>query len=358
MKKIATITFHNALNIGAALQAYALQQAIIKLGYETEIIDYRNTSLERHYSTWHASGTSITRFVKIMLSAPIKIAKRKRFSKFTQEHLKTSNQIITDAQFQRLNNVYDSFVVGSDQVWNPYHTKGLDPRYFLDFVTDSNKLKTYAVSFGMTDIPEQLTEEYKQLTSRFKSVLVREPSAINILESLGLSGSKSVVDPVYLLNTEDWLPLIKKPLVIYRYVLVFCVNGTTKNIADFAKKIAKNNNLKIIHLTSKPVPFKGMVNKTNIGPSEVLGYIYEADYVITDSFHAMSFSIIFNKDFFMEIASQHGNKNNRSLELMKKLGISERLIGNDNQSIDWTNVNKNIVRERQHSFDLLEESIS
>jgi hypothetical protein len=359
MKKIATITFHNAINVGAVLQAYALQKALHALGVQSEIIDYRNEHIQRAYSPFYLQHKTVSWFVKTMLVAPIRFVRNRRFKKFVNEHLQLSTPVKSDADFAALNATYDAFFTGSDQVWNPYHAGKVDGRYFLDFVTDSRKKKSYAASFGLTELPKEYAAEYSRLLGSFSTMLVREQSAVKMVKGLSPSKNPAVVlDPVFLLDKNDWNALaVSSPKLYGKYVLVFCVNGLTDDMVAYSLQVAKRQNAQVIYLARRPQRIPGVKVVTSFAPKEFLGYIQNAAYVVTDSFHATSFSILYHKEFSLKVASQHGHKNNRSLELLALLGIGNRVLNEPQDAIQWSQVDVQLAKQKQISLKYLRESV-
>lgn len=360
MKKVATITFHNAANVGAILQAYALQQSLKKMRVEAELIDYRNSYIENKYSPFSLprNDTSVKGRIKVLLISPIRALRNQRFKKFIRENINTSSRASKESDFSKLNHTYDIFFVGSDQVWNPYHTGSVDGRFFLDFVTDPRKKKSYAASFGLTNLPLEYHEQYSSLLANFSDISVREQSATSIVKSLTGNQATVVLDPVYLLDKQAWKDMSVRPKAkTGQYLLIFCVNGLTDELLQHSFTLAKAESLEIVYLASRPRRISGIKTVWNLAPKEFLGYIYNASHVVTDSFHAMSFSIIFHKDFSLQIASQHGHKNNRSLELMERIGIKGRIIGQDMATIDWLQVDKKLLAEKKRSLNYLERCL-
>lgn len=360
MKKIATITFHNAINVGAVLQAYALQKTLENLGFESKILNYRNDHIERSYKPLHLQHKSVAWFIKTLMVAPIRISRNRKFHLFIHDYIKVSKRLKSDKDFEALNDIYDVFFVGSDQVWNPYHTGRVDGRYFLDFVTNSKKKKSYAASFGLSELPDEFKAQYKSYITSFSSIAVRERSAVAIIKDLDITTKpKVVLDPVYLIDVNHWKEIaIDPPKKYSKYLLVFCVNGLSNDTLHASRLLATEKGLDILYLARRPQLINGVKVVTNFAPREFLGYIKNAEYIVTDSFHAMSFSIIFKKDFKIKIASQHGHKNNRSLELMETLKINNRLINGVSNEINWDIVSKQLNIKKSMSIKYLIESVN
>lgn len=166
MKKIALLSFHNAANYGAALQAFALQEALTRKGYVCEYIDYRNTYRSNAYNmSYHVWCSLKARKLKsaflYFLGTPFMCLRKYRFNKFYRRYLHCTASIYhSSAEAKVLNDKYDKFIVGSDQVWN-YENNGRDFAFLLDFVTDDEKKISYSSSFGLSSVPKDLRKEYK-----------------------------------------------------------------------------------------------------------------------------------------------------------------------------------------------------
>lgn len=360
MKKVATITFHNAKNVGAVLQAYALQKSIERIGAKSEIIDYRNVHIDRAHAALRYPVASAAGMLKSVALFPFRAVKNYRFRVFSSRYMNVTRGPLSPSDMESIDDRYDVFIVGSDQVWGYSHTGGIDTRYFLDFVSDRKKRKSYAASFGFETIPAEYSDEYAKLLKRFSSLSLREPSAARQVREMTGLGAQVSLDPVFLISSREWRAFAKLPGRVSRggYVLVFAVNGVTDKIVAEAKRVAQSQGLKrVVCLSRVPRFIKGVTVVWDFHPRAFLGYISEAGYVITDSFHATAFSIIFKKDFVLSVASQHGNINNRSLELMGSLGLSDRVLGGANSAIDWTAVGGSVDKAYDSSLAYLESCI-
>ena len=208
MKKTATITFHKAVNYGAILQAYALQRSILKLGIDNDIIDYDCKLISNVYKLINIK--SVKSFIKSLIAFRIYYYKKNKFKSFIKKYIILTNPVTKDIlKSEEFNNKYDFFITGSDQVWN-YEITNLDDAYFLNFVKDESKVKSYAASFGISCIPENLRLKYKNYLKRFSSILVREKTGAKLIENLIDKKVNIVLDPVLLLNKNEWNEIIFK----------------------------------------------------------------------------------------------------------------------------------------------------
>ncbi|MFY3790514.1 polysaccharide pyruvyl transferase family protein [Ureibacillus sp. MALMAid1270] len=338
MKRVLTLTMHSAHNYGAVLQAFALQSYLIQRGYKNEIIDYRPDYISNEYKIIQLKQNNIPihrSIVSSFISLPFRILKSYRFNKFINENLKlTNNTFKTYSQLQESNPKGDVYIVGSDQVWNSDITKGVDPAFFLDFVTFGKKV-SYAASFGKEYVKNEEKNLIKKHLEVFDAISIREESGRGILENLGIKKSELVVDPVFLLNKGDYNKISKKPK-IDKYLLIYTLENDPL-VTPLARKVAEARNLKIVSIGSFINRYKSDYHIRAAGPEEFLGYFMNADYVITNSFHGTAFSIIFNKDF----ASIKLN-NKRGTRIENLLEITD---------------NKNRVVERKEDFGKILDSI-
>jgi len=223
MKKIGILTFHNAYNFGAVLQAYALKEYLQKNSNCTvEIVNYKNEQIEKEKSRWKSlfNNNVIKELARNLLTTPYYLKLDKVFSKFVNKYLTADNEI----KKEDLSSLkYDLYLVGSDQVWNITLT-GNDKTFFCDFAMPESICCSYAASIGSSAFSNEELQNYKQLIDRFALISFREKELVPIFEKIA-SEKKicSVVDPVFLLKQDEWntmaSSIVRKP-----YVLFFCVH--------------------------------------------------------------------------------------------------------------------------------------
>lgn len=365
MKKIktATITFHKAINYGAILQTYALQQSIFKLGIDNDIIDYNCKLINSEYKLINTK--SIKSFIKSIIAFRIHYYKKDKFKSFIKKYIILTNPVTKDIlKSEEFNNKYDFFITGSDQVWN-YEITNLDDAYFLNFVKDESKVKSYAASFGISCIPENLRLKYKNYLKRFSSILVREKTGAKLIENLIDKKVNIVLDPVLLLRENEWNKIVKETKfdnIRDKYILVYM---TTPYIISFAKKLSIKYKIPIFNISDLILKRKNKIGNTEskLGPEEFINAIKNAKFVVTGSFHAVVFSIIYNKDFFINnVDKTKENRSSRQKDLLDLLEIKDREIFNHDDDtdfvpIDWNNVNKKLEIERNKSINELKKML-
>lgn len=359
MKKVGIFTFHRALNYGAVLQAYALQQTLLKLPVEAEIIDYWCPWIEKQYRSLLGTGTKKDRVKHLLKVAQSRIIGRK-FSGFSERRLVLSKRYFRSRKdLTKIESMYDFFVVGSDQVWNSFLTDS-DETYLLNFVSDNQKKVSYAASFGLSKLPEPWKSRCQVLLKSFSALSVRERQGADIIHDLTGREARVHIDPVMLLSAEEW-KRIAAPIPDENYILVYLM-GRSRTIIQFIKDLAKQTGCGVILFGSglrRPVRAKYI--RTGC-PEEFLGYLAKARYVVTNSFHGTAFSILFHKDFFVEMLPEPSKANSRLEQILTLFGLSGRLIRsgicNDLQrKPDYDAVNKILKKEREKSIHYLKNAL-
>jgi hypothetical protein len=371
--KVGIITFHKVNNYGAVLQAYALQKTIRKLGYECNIIDYGRKNL-KDILLWQENkitcilqgkpdrqAYSDIEFLHMFFNT-VFFNNRTISGKFNdfRKRLMLSPPVNSD-NIRKLNSEYDLFLSGSDQVWNCGRVY-LDKNYFLDFVERNEKKGSYAASFGIKDIPDKYMTDYKRLLSDYQYLSVRETIGASIIKYLTGRKAEVVLDPTLLLRKGEWEELIgknkQKESVIVIYMLEY-----SKNLIRFAEKLSLMTGYPI-RLLNKPYNHKVSAEcKTDIGPLEWLEELLYAEFVVTNTFHGVAFSINFNKNFFVEIAEERirGAMGSRIEDILDNFGLKDRLINryhSDNTDkiklqIDYDDTNLKLEELRHHSLTYL-----
>ena len=214
---VKTITCHDVYNVGAGLQAYALNTWLCAQGYDAEIIDYKPPYL-RHYSLTSVPNPKyqrpVVREVYLLAKLPRRIKalsspKKKAFDDFKKKYLKvTDKEYRSNDALKAAKQDADVYIAGSDQIWNPLFPNGKDPSFYLDFVRDARKV-SYAASFAVNALPENLVPKVQAWLASFDAISVREKSGLDILSRMGYHGTV-VCDPVFLLSEADWKKLAGK----------------------------------------------------------------------------------------------------------------------------------------------------
>lgn len=362
--KVGILTFHRAYNYGAFLQALALKTYIEGLGHNVEIIDYES---EEHHRAYAYFNTQYFNSLKIRgkLSYSIKVilgALRKAKREKKMQWLQTKYLQLMGRSFRNIKDVdsdYDCIIYGSDQIWskgkiNP--NKYFDSVYWGDGFNGIPKI-TYAPSMGVIDLNDLDKEYIYHHLGRFKSLSVREKDLKQVLQPLTNSSIEVVVDPVFLLDKEYWDNKASRGVLIDKYLLVYNLMHD-KGVINVANELAKKKGLRVIEITGSVQPYifdKDVIQDGD--PFDFISLIKNAEYIVTSSFHAVAFSIIFRKDFY---ALGMKNNSKRVLSLLQHCGLEDRLISSitdiADKPIDYSNGCLDALIEKSKLY--LNESIS
>lgn len=366
--KIGILTFHNAHNYGAALQAYALKKYLIKKGFEVECINYINKNIEEGYLFKRKNNIKIGGFRTtkkwIKRQIEISIGKKeyecrwKKFDSFIYNYL-TRKDKFYNKKDESLNK-YDIIICGSDQIWNNNLTNGFDDLYFANIKTKAKKI-AYAASIGKAKFNKEEEKKFLKLIKNFNYISVRELNLKEYIEKNSQLKVNVVVDPTLLLEKEDYEPIFLKNRIEKEKYLLQYTMFEDKNIDEIAHAIAKENGLNIKEIRySKNILKKGTGQLLDVGVEEFLSYINNAEYVVTNSYHGTIFSLLFNKNFY---AVKNKGGNVRIENLLDLLNLEKRYIEKkeetDNQSfIDYDNVERKLIELKKESKSFLDRAIN
>lgn len=357
--KIGILTFQNTTNYGAMFQAYALQK-FIQQYCSCEILNYTNQTLKNRYEINPFKAKSIKEFVKKSLHYKENKKNMLIFNEFKRKNLNISDVEYNEDTVMAADSRYDLFIAGSDQVWN-FKLTDYDINYFLTFTSNKVKRNSYAASLGVSDLNTSDEQLLKKLITQQNNISVRENEGKNLINNIISSNQKIDVnvniDPVFLLSLKDWDKLIENVNITYNNYLFIYEVAYIPEILEFAKKIAKENNFKILYVSASNKKLSDAITLKNITPLQFLKYIKNAEIIITSSFHGMAFSVIFNKKFYYGIPKNKANFGSRLNNLAKILGLEDRNFINYSQNtnfIDYNKVNNKIAAERRKAKAYIE----
>lgn len=328
--KIATITCHDVYNYGASLQAYALQEYCHGLGCDYEIINYKPDYLSQHYKLWTMAnqryGLPGIKQLYLLAKLPgrlLALRKKRKFDDFTSRYLHLTPERYDSYEALAANPPQaDLYVAGSDQIWNTFFKNGHDRAFYLDFAPASKRRISYAASFATDRIHGGAEDFVKKQLANLDAISVRESSALALLNSLGYNGAKLVCDPVFLLSAQEWERLAGCAAADGSYIALYDCEKS-KTLRDIALRLKERTGLPLHSVSSTAGSYPDKNNSLG-GPLEFLCTIIGARYVLANSFHALAFSLIFRKDFF--IANRSESINTRMRDFLTYLDLSDRLI--------------------------------
>lgn len=363
--KIGIITFQRAYSYGAKLQAYALSTYLCSLGHQAEIIDYSNIGEGKMSGLqFYSIGCFFKSIICCINSYNKEKLRRDRMRNFFFSKTPHSAKHYTSENIYEVEDKYDIFIAGSDQVWCPRYNLG-DMNFLLSFVKDKKKKFSYAASFGFSSIDKRYEDLYRDCLNSFSRILVRETDGARIVEKLTRRDAEVVLDPTFLVDRTQWATIAHYPLKNeIKYILCFKILSVSPIYEKLIEHISQITGYKIVVIDTsyRYKPIKGYLYST-AGPEEFLGLIKNAQIVITNSFHATVFSIIFNKNFYT-ILNENG-LNSRMVDLANKLGLSHRMYDSNSKlpilndlNIDYKNVNQSLNYEICRSKNILSEILN
>ncbi len=394
-KKVGILTiYYKTINYGAMLQAYALVKAIESLGYDVEQITYdRFHDAQDIYKILDKTKPKprqhklFTVIRENGLFYPFKyyLHKRAAFNDNVKKEMELRYRAIerfgrsiphseTVYIYDNLTSSlkeYDTYVVGSDQVWSPFLFRRA---FFCDFVDDSQvKCIAYAVSISQSRLSEKCQEIYREKLRRFSAISLRENNK-EVIQHLTDVPIEWAVDPTLLLEKKQWDEIARERLVPEEYVFCYFLNPDKKE-RELATLFAKNRRLKLV-----TIPFVsgnyiendykfGNIRMTSASPEEWISLIKYAKYIFTDSFHGTAFAHIYHKQFFSFIADdQNRERAIRISALLALYGTENRFCVSEDtknidylmrtRDIDYSKESKEIVKRKEESFNFLKRSLN
>lgn len=366
--KIGIITFHNAHNYGAMLQAFALSKKLKEnKTLEIKIINYYNYKIYKQYKIIRPFCKNPLRLLKRLYeditNYNLKKKRYKNFNIFITTKCKLSNKTFSKEETEKECNDYDVLITGSDQVWNPQIVGQLSDIYTLNFGKKQIKRISYAASVGDPMQINLKKDEFFEKLSLLDFISVREVETQNKLSEIIKKPIEVVLDPTLLIEKEDWDKEIENiPSEKEKYILAYVIEPDEEYF-KIVNDLSIKTGLKVIHFGIKNKGYKYVLKSAYTeGPLEFVNYIKNAEFVVATSFHATVFSIIFNKKFWI---IPHRKTGGRVTNLLDKLNISSRAISsfddftkkNYDENIDYDKTNIILEEERKKSIEWLINSI-
>jgi len=329
--KIGILTYHRAENYGALLQAYATKTFLESLGHKVAFVDYWPQYHIDYFKVFSLKAfwrsplkSKIVKLSRLLLMGYILYNRKRTMQEFMHKYLGLSfYPRYTDRSLVTEEN-YDAVIYGSDQIWRKQNLDGVgfDDWYFGSDNVRADKKIVYAGSMGKIDTDAQDDSYIRTKMSNFYRISVREKDLQDYLTKLNVS-SIQVADPVFLLSRQDWDKLVIPQCKKGKYILFYNLLNTPESTL-FVRQLSCKYGLPIYEITKKTSVFSGkshLINNASIG--EFLGLLKDAEYVVSNSFHGVAFSIIYEKQFY---AVGMEGKANRVVSLLESVGIADRYI--------------------------------
>lgn len=353
--KIGIMTFHWATNYGAVLQTFALQEYLVSRGYAVEIIDYYPKRYEHNFARCF-----FTKHIGMIKKNLMEYYKEKKIENFRKQYLNRSKRFYSNDEL--FETKYDVYICGSDQIWNPYFTMNGEGKptlsYFLNFVPESSLRIAYAASFGTDKISDDVKNMIMGELYKFDAISVRENTAKGILHSIGLN-AQVVCDPVVLVDTEkfdglidDYLKSFKKKDDRGKYIFKYMLHQSDFIGMKICDQLISDNQYQIVD------------GNEDMCIGEWLFRLRNAEVVVTNSFHATVFSVLFHKKF-ISIGMSRSAMNDRLVTFLSAIGLRNKFVldykvGRSRVSeivennIDWNKIDYEICKMKLKSQDFTE----
>ena len=378
MSKVAVINRTNFKNYGSVLQCYALCRAVKKLGYDSEIVwvsgnlsknfDFRPNKIVS--SLWklatHPSLISATLInAKDLGSRIISEGTVRLFDEFVASEIVQTTYSGRELSRSARSDEYKKFICGSDQIWCST-TLYVDPLMYLRFAPADKRI-SYAPSIGRDFIPAYNRRKMKKYISEIPHLSVRENAGARLISELCGRDATLVLDPTLLHTKEDYDKLRRDVKVEGEYILCYFLDTPSAAVQERIAEIAMAKSLPIVALCSRLDRCSELgvsVEYPDCGPREFLSYVSGAKLTVTDSYHGMLFSIIYEKEFFsVERAYKQYDQSSRQKTVLGALSLEDRYIasggeiGQDIAPIDYAAVGAEIEKRRNESMAFLKDAI-
>ena len=386
-RRVAIASCYDKHNYGSMLQAYATQKVVEELGYEAVTIDKAglDADISRGRRSYYLENLSNFAFLKSKAGFVRHKVKRKlskdfgrkisqrdyAFDCFARDSFVLSPRFGSFSELSDYCSECDTVLVGSDQLWLPVNIAG--DYYTLSFVGQNTKKVAYSTSFGVSSLPEKYLLEVSDFLESFDAVSVRELTGASIIRKACNLDVPVVCDPTMLLDKEAWFSIANSDYVASDSPYIFCY-FLGKNIwnRQCARLLAEKKHCKIVALThiDEHIAFDdgyADFQPYDVGPSEFLQLIANAEYVCTDSFHGTAFSCLFGRPFFsFRRHESNGSQstNSRIDTLLEKLCLQDRACATKDdfssildKQIDFSGVEAAIGEYRSFSMSFLQEAL-
>lgn len=357
--KIGILTFHKAHNYGAVLQCYAMQEFLRSKGHSVFVIDYKQEIMEGHHKFFHFHQIKKAlphprALVRYVLSFPKRIKRERKFHQFLKSHISLTAQC--DAK--SIPQDFDLYIVGSDQLWSlgcvgkAFARGEEDPVYMGNFRhAETSKIITYAVSTNSCSLETIGSDKLQEYAQNFSAISFREENLAKLMEQYCQQKIYVSLDPTLLHPQHIWKPLINDKWKNKKYLIYYQLRSDRKGMLKTSvQSIARKHELEFID-------FSDMMHDVE----DFVTAIKYARCIITSSFHATVFSLIFEKAFYaVELEDGHDD---RYVDLLTRLNATEALIKCNKvhslpPALNYENINRRLEELRSPSFQYLEQNLA
>jgi len=369
-EKIGIATVTTGLNYGTSLQAFSTKNILSKLGYKAELIKIkgsfikgRDIRLNKMFIMFFRSFLYKKNLFKLFVRGKKKSVSKetkKRFFEFNEQYLFPQSYTWRSLKKVGLDEDYKAFLCGSDQVWNGT-TLYPDPLYYLEFAPEHKRI-AFSPSFGCSEIPKYNKKIIANKISKFSAISTREEVGCEIVKDLTGKQVISLVDPTLMIDKKEWCRLfsLNERIITSPYILVYFLDEPTSKAKEYIRKLKEHFSIEIIGI---PYDFINNISDKTIdsGPEEFLNLVYNAEYVVTDSFHGTAFALNFDVSFttFDRNYGKHINQSSRITSLLNKVDRINRFEPSSIQLDDenYDSIHAFLNKERSKAINYLTKSI-
>ena len=371
MKSIGIITIHKINNYGSVFQAYALQRACEDLGFKAEIIDYNfpnDFHASNKYIETNDSHPNEPKWIKLLYALDLKKQHRGIRDFVCRYDNLSDKQYSSPSELEAETPLYDAYITGSDQLWNPRFCNG-DPAFMLHFAPEDALKISFAASIGSNSIPDELKPQYKALLSRYAHIAVRENSGVEVIKEVVDKEATVVLDPTLLLNREQWNKIADpKRQFKKKYILCYFLNYTFNAfpyVDQLAEYMQKQTGYEIVRVARPPhrLSVSHTHYKVGASPQEFLALVRDAEMVLTTSFHGTAFAVNYGKPVFTVVQDRNAS-DSRQVSLMHNLGLDDQILSVKDPmpeqrrfTYDEKSERARLEVLRQRSIDYLEKAL-
>lgn len=381
-KKVGLCLAYKGTNYGMLLQAYATQQVVEKFGFKTEILNVKQTPADRiprYIGGYKVLARILLRWLKNKFS--------KNHNSLDDQHRTNKKMRVEAAESFRSTKMHDfvtynglkalteaskgfsSVLIGSDQLWLP--DEAFSKFYSLQFAAPGCTRISYATSLGVSSYPNYAKRAARDFWKKINYLSVREEQGKDIIKEIADVPAQVVVDPTYLFTKDEWLEKIPNQKITEDgYVLCYFL-GDSKPMKDFAVRLTKSKGLRVVSILSDECNsddysvFDEVISGKR--PEDFVNLVRNADFVLTDSFHGLAFSVINEKQFLIFYRNRpevKHSRNSRIDNILTKWGLESRLVIDPANAdtlvdqIDYSVVNQIVSEQRDKSLSFLRKALN
>lgn len=362
-KKVGVVTMHNVINYGSFLQAYATQYIIEKLGYKCDIIDYDFPN-EWHFKRGVPGSSGMRKYILNLihkLGFREGYRKKNKINKAIRKYLNLTEKYKNPSAIKEHPPLYDIYLTGSDQTWNPKHTKG-DDVFLLSFAPSKVKKVAFSASIACNEMSDNYRNIFRKYLTEYSDISIRDSGGNKIIKELVGKEVPVTLDPTLMMTRDDWSCFLgnrKRKFSSDGYIIFYLITHSfdvTPYIYELLKKLQNQTGLKIYSFSDIPKAFELDYEKcADIGVEDFIDLFERASFVVTSSFHGTAFAVNFGIPLY-SVIDNLDTTDDRQISLLRALDI-EQCIVPLNKSFDEINPIYNKENEQHHLDRLRKDSL-